>query len=366
VQVTVGGDPSRHRPRAQNGRMPAETAAEHDPFVRGPRLAGAQTCAPSTWAAPRDALVAFTGISGSGKSSLAFGTIYAEAQRRYFESGRAVRAGGCCLPAGACPRSTDITGLPPAVALQQPSRVGPRPGRRSGTVDDRCRTCFGCSSPARAPSPKGFTERLDSDSFSPKHGHRPRGPGMSRPLVGSTGSPRRPLVPDPALTIREGAVASLAGRMAGAEPARHSHHSRLRHRQAVAPASRKKQRKLDPVHRRAAHRRDPSEPGPPVTRRLLLQRHLLQRRASRQAHAGQLARSADDAQTGAQVSSTAWACPVCDGSGLRPRGAGPSRFAGLQYRGARDGAAGRNSQRRCALPPPVPTSRARVRRHGVG
>ena len=35
---------------------------------------------------PRNALVAFTGISGSGKSSLAFGTIYAEAQRRYFES----------------------------------------------------------------------------------------------------------------------------------------------------------------------------------------------------------------------------------------------------------------------------------------
>src|SRR5690606_2702304 len=35
---------------------------------------------------PRDALVVFTGISGSGKSSLAFGTLYAEAQRRYFES----------------------------------------------------------------------------------------------------------------------------------------------------------------------------------------------------------------------------------------------------------------------------------------
>ena len=31
---------------------------------------------------PRDALVVFTGVSGSGKSSLAFGTIYAEAQRR--------------------------------------------------------------------------------------------------------------------------------------------------------------------------------------------------------------------------------------------------------------------------------------------
>ena len=35
---------------------------------------------------PRNSLVAFTGVSGSGKSSLAFGTIYAEAQRRFFES----------------------------------------------------------------------------------------------------------------------------------------------------------------------------------------------------------------------------------------------------------------------------------------
>lgn len=35
---------------------------------------------------PRNALVVFSGVSGSGKSSLAFGTIYAEAQRRYFES----------------------------------------------------------------------------------------------------------------------------------------------------------------------------------------------------------------------------------------------------------------------------------------
>ncbi|HEY0019603.1 MAG TPA: hypothetical protein VGC13_25090 [Longimicrobium sp.] len=35
---------------------------------------------------PRDALVVFTGVSGSGKSSLAFGTLYAEAQRRYLGS----------------------------------------------------------------------------------------------------------------------------------------------------------------------------------------------------------------------------------------------------------------------------------------
>lgn len=35
---------------------------------------------------PRDSLVVFTGLSGSGKSSLAFDTIYAEGQRRYVES----------------------------------------------------------------------------------------------------------------------------------------------------------------------------------------------------------------------------------------------------------------------------------------
>jgi excinuclease ABC subunit A len=35
---------------------------------------------------PRDRLVVFTGVSGSGMSSLAFGTLYAEAQRRYLES----------------------------------------------------------------------------------------------------------------------------------------------------------------------------------------------------------------------------------------------------------------------------------------
>ena len=35
---------------------------------------------------PRDRLIVFTGLSGSGKSSLAFDTIYAEGQRRYMES----------------------------------------------------------------------------------------------------------------------------------------------------------------------------------------------------------------------------------------------------------------------------------------
>jgi excinuclease ABC subunit A len=66
---------------------------------------------------PRNALVVFSGVSGSGKSSLAFGTIFAEAQRRYFES-VAPYARRLIDQAGV-PDVDAIDGLPPAVALQQ-------------------------------------------------------------------------------------------------------------------------------------------------------------------------------------------------------------------------------------------------------
>src|SRR5664280_2933254 len=66
---------------------------------------------------PRDALVVFTGVSGSGKSSLAFGTLYAEAQRRYLES-VAPYARRLFEQVGV-PEVDSIDGLPPAVALQQ-------------------------------------------------------------------------------------------------------------------------------------------------------------------------------------------------------------------------------------------------------
>src|SRR6476661_10061659 len=66
---------------------------------------------------PRDALVVFTGVSGSGKSSLAFGTLYAEAQRRYLDS-VAPYARRLIQQVGV-PDVDAIDGLPPAVALQQ-------------------------------------------------------------------------------------------------------------------------------------------------------------------------------------------------------------------------------------------------------
>lgn len=59
---------------------------------------------------PRDALVAFTGVSGSGKSSLAFGTLYAEAQRRYFES--VAPYARRLLQQVNAPHVDEITGLP--------------------------------------------------------------------------------------------------------------------------------------------------------------------------------------------------------------------------------------------------------------
>jgi len=66
---------------------------------------------------PRGALVVFTGVSGSGKSSLAFGTLYAEAQRRYLESVSPYARR--LFNQMSIPQVDSIDGLPPAVALQQ-------------------------------------------------------------------------------------------------------------------------------------------------------------------------------------------------------------------------------------------------------
>ena len=164
---------------------------------------------------PRDALTVFTGVSGSGKSSLAFGTIYAEAQRRYFES-VAPYARRLIHQVGA-PEVDEITGLPPAVALEQ-RRSAPSARSSVGTrhhalqlAADAVLACRRAT--RRAPS------RLDSDAFSPNTaaGACPECHGLGRvhrateELAGP-----RPVAVDP-----RGRDRGLAGRLAGQEPARY-------------------------------------------------------------------------------------------------------------------------------------------------
>src|SRR5437870_2162617 len=66
---------------------------------------------------PRDKLVVFTGLSGSGKSSLAFDTIYAEGQRRYVESLSAYARQ--FLEMMQKPDVDQIDGLSPAISIDQ-------------------------------------------------------------------------------------------------------------------------------------------------------------------------------------------------------------------------------------------------------
>lgn len=157
---------------------------------------------------PRDALVAFTGVSGSGKSSLAFGTLYAEAQRRYFES-VAPYARRLIHQVGA-PRVEEITGLPPAVALEQ-RRSAPTGRSSVGTVttlSNSLRMLF-----SRAGRYPAGAERLESDAFSPNTaaGACPECHGLGTLHSVTEDS----LVPDPSLTIREGAIAAWPGAWLG-------------------------------------------------------------------------------------------------------------------------------------------------------
>ncbi|MFH8606840.1 ATP-binding cassette domain-containing protein [Streptomyces sp. NPDC018029] len=179
----------------------------HDPFVRvrGAREHNLQGVDVDI---PRDVLAVFTGVSGSGKSSLAFGTIYAEAQRRYFES-VAPYARRLIHQVGA-PKVGEITGLPPAVSLQQ-RRSAPTSRSSVGTVttlSNSLRMLF-----SRAGRYPEGAERLDSDAFSPNTtaGACPECHGLGR--VHRT--TEELLVPDPSLSIREGAIAAWPGAWQG-------------------------------------------------------------------------------------------------------------------------------------------------------
>src|SRR5216110_2347222 len=82
---------------------------------------------------PRNALIVFTGVSGSGKSSLAFDTIYAEGQRRYVESlSSYARQFLGQLPK---PDVDYIGGLSPSVSIQQKT-AGRNPRSTVGTITE--------------------------------------------------------------------------------------------------------------------------------------------------------------------------------------------------------------------------------------
>ncbi|HEY4181542.1 MAG TPA: excinuclease ABC subunit UvrA [Kofleriaceae bacterium] len=150
---------------------------------------------------PRDALVVFTGVSGSGKSSLAFGTLYGEAQRRYLESvSPYARRLFDQMPV---PEVDEIEGLPPAIALQQ--QRGASTTRSSvgsvSTLSNLLRMLY-----SRAGDYPRGQPLLYAESFSPNtpEGACPSCQGLGRVYTVTEQS----MVPDPSLTIRERAVAA--------------------------------------------------------------------------------------------------------------------------------------------------------------
>jgi excinuclease ABC subunit A len=150
---------------------------------------------------PRDALVVFTGVSGSGKSSLAFGTLYAEAQRRYLESVSPYARR--LFHQLAIPDVDEIDGLPPAVALQQ-QRGSPTTRSSVGsvtTLSNLLRMLF-----SRAGDYPRGQPLLYAESFSPNtpEGACPKCHGLGRIYEVTEQS----MVPDDSLTIRQRAIAA--------------------------------------------------------------------------------------------------------------------------------------------------------------
>ncbi len=150
---------------------------------------------------PRDALVVFTGVSGSGKSSLAFGTLYAEAQRRYLESVSPYARR--LFHQLEVPEVDVVDGLPPAVALQQ-QRGGGTTRSSVGsvtTLSNLLRMLY--SRAGDYPAGQGI---VYAEGFSPNtpEGACPTCHGLGRVYEVT----ERSMVPDDSLTIRERAIAA--------------------------------------------------------------------------------------------------------------------------------------------------------------
>src|SRR5688572_26152820 len=102
---------------------------------------------------PRDRLTVITGLSGSGKSSLAFDTLFAEGQRRYVESLSAYARQ--FLSVMEKPDMDHIEGLSPAIAIEQKS-TSHNPRSTVGTITeiyDYLRLLYARVGTARCPNP---------------------------------------------------------------------------------------------------------------------------------------------------------------------------------------------------------------------
>ncbi|WP_066754025.1 excinuclease ABC subunit UvrA [Sphingobacterium populi] len=150
---------------------------------------------------PRNVMVVFTGVSGSGKSSLAFGTLYAEAQRRYLESISPYARR--LINQMAVPQVEQIDGLPPAIALQQ--------NRGGGNIRSSVGSLTTLSSLLRLLYSRGGDypegqQIIYADGFSSNNpaGACPYCQGIGRIFDVS----EKLMVPDDSLTIREKAIAA--------------------------------------------------------------------------------------------------------------------------------------------------------------
>jgi excinuclease ABC subunit A len=189
-----------HHPKsaAPTPTIVGASVSDHLVKVRGARVHNLKNISLEV---PRNALVVFTGVSGSGKSSLAFGTLYAEAQRRYLES--VAPYARRLFHQLSVPDVDSIDGLPPAVALQQ-QRGSPTTRSSVGSVTTLSNLLRMLYSRA-GDYPRGQSH-LEAEAFSPNTpaGACPCCHGLGRLFDVTEAS----MVPDDSLSIRKRAIAA--------------------------------------------------------------------------------------------------------------------------------------------------------------